>query len=75
MDNNERTPTLYMMHGRPASGKTIMAKKIVAEDPNIKRVNRDGVRLMIQDGIYHPQLEVFVRVAEDAIVLIPTPWP
>jgi predicted kinase len=48
-----RTATLTILRGLPASGKTTLAKAMVAQDPARRaRVNRDELRLMLHDGVY-----------------------
>jgi predicted kinase len=63
--------TLYIMRGLPGSGKTTKAKEImVAHDPRrpIKRVNRDELRVMLDDGKHSKEREKFVkRIEEDVI--------
>jgi hypothetical protein len=61
---------LRITRGLPASGKSILAMKWVAEDPaNRARVNRDDLRAMLHDGVYLGRdTEVHVRAARDALL-------
>lgn len=48
---------LHVTRGLPASGKTEWAKQWVAEDPDHRvRVNREALRLMMDDGRYIPKV-------------------
>lgn len=63
--------TLYIMRGLPGSGKTTKAHEIIAQhDPRrpIKRVNRDELRLMLDDGKHSRQREAFVKQTESHII-------
>src|SRR3990167_8160090 len=63
--------TLYIMRGLPGSGKTTRAKEIIAQrDPRrlIKRVNRDELRLMLDNGKHSRQREAFVKQTESHII-------
>jgi len=64
--------TLYIMRGLPGSGKTTKAKEIMAnyypKHASIKRVNRDELRLMLDDGEYSKQREAFVKQTESYII-------
>jgi len=63
--------TLYIMHGLPGSGKTTKAKEIIAaHDPRrpIKRVNRDELRLMLDDGKHSKEREKSVKQIEGHII-------
>ena len=63
--------TLYIMRGLPGSGKTTKAKELMAShDPRhpIKRVNRDELRLMLDDGKHSKQREAFVKQTESHII-------
>jgi len=63
--------TLYIMRGLPGSGKTTRAKELIAQrDPRrpIKRVNRDELRLMLDDGKHSKEREKFVKQIEEDII-------
>jgi predicted kinase len=59
------------MRGLPGSGKTTRAKEISAShDPRrpIKRVNRDELRLMLDNGKHSKGREEFVKFVEETII-------
>ena len=63
--------TLYIMRGLPGSGKTTKAKEIIANaDPRrpIKRVNRDELRLMLDDWKHSKERERAVKLYEGYII-------
>ncbi len=62
--------TLYMPKGLPASGKSTWAKKKLAElgPGNGKIVNKDQLRLMLDDGHWSQSNEKFVLSVRDYII-------
>lgn len=60
--------TLYMCKGLPASGKTSAAKALVASQPGTKRVNKDDLRAMIDNGKWSKANEEFVLEQRNNIV-------
>lgn len=60
-------PKLVAMRGVPASGKSTVAREMV-EKRNFKRVNKDDLRAMIDNGVYSIENEGFVRLAVGLIV-------
>lgn len=56
-------PTLYMTKGLPASGKTTWAKK-----QNAKRVNKDDLRAMIDNGQWSKENERLILEFRDYII-------
>lgn len=63
-------PILMMMKGLPASGKTTKAKRIVSDAPvnSWKRVNKDDLRSMLDNGRYSKASERLVLDTRDWIV-------
>ena len=60
---------VLVMRGIPGSGKTTFAKKLVADQPNWFRVNRDDERAMFDgDMPYNYKRERYVMAAHKAIV-------
>ena len=60
---------LLVMRGIPASGKSTFAKKLVADQPNWFRVNRDDIRSMFNgDMPYNYKREKQVMASQKAIV-------
>ena len=61
---------VYMMMGLPGSGKTKRAKEMLAAHPNsMKRVSKDDLRAMMDDGKWSPDAEKFIIKARDALIL------
>ena len=60
-------PTLYMTKGLPASGKSTWAKERVSIDGNTKRINKDDLRLMLDNGEWSKNNEKFVLEVRDTI--------
>lgn len=60
-------PTVHMLKGLPASGKTTLALEMV-RDEHMKRVSKDDLRAMLHAGGYTPELEVFVITVRNAII-------
>ncbi len=55
--------------GLPASGKSTWAKQYVREHPNsTKRVNKDDLRAMLDDGHFTKSNEQFVERVRDALI-------
>jgi predicted kinase len=63
--------TLYMTKGLPASGKSTAAKTMASTAPvgSCKIVNKDQLRLMLNDGKWSKANEKFVLSIRDCIVL------
>lgn len=57
---------LLILQGLPASGKTTYARELVEE--GYKRVNRDEIREMLDNGKYKRSYEEMVRESRDAII-------
>jgi predicted kinase len=60
-----------MTRGLPASGKSTWAREKQAEFPlgDIKRVNKDDLRAMLDAGKWSPENEAFVVYVRDCIVV------
>lgn len=58
---------LFMMKGLPASGKTTRAKEM-CRNLGIKRVNKDDLRAMIDDGQWSADNEAMILRFRDAII-------
>lgn len=61
---------LKMLSGLPASGKTTFARKLVAEDGNFARINRDDLRAMLYNSKWSHFREKIVIEAEKAIAQV-----
>lgn len=62
--------SMTILRGLPASGKSGLAKEMVANDPNLVRVNRDAIRWT--QGCFPfgtPEQEGMVSVIEEALVV------
>lgn len=59
---------IRMLRGLPGSGKTTEARKIVQENGNAARVNRDDLRAMLFDSVWTGKRESVVVEVEQAIV-------
>jgi len=58
------------MKGLPGSGKSTLAKKMLAENPgNIKRLNKDELRAMLDNGHYTTANEKFVERLRDLMLI------
>jgi predicted kinase len=60
-------PTICVLQGLPASGKSFLAK-ILTQDRNSKRVSKDDLRSMLHSGTYTPELEEFILEVRDTII-------
>lgn len=60
---------ILMLRGLPASGKTTWAKSTIKDFPGqYKRVNKDELRLMLDDGHYTKHNEQFILNLRDHII-------
>ena len=61
--------TLYMTIGLPASGKTTWAKQTMFEHPGAyKRVNKDDIRSMVDNGRWSRDAEKLVLKIRDSVI-------
>ena len=61
---------VILMRGLPGSGKSTYAKKLVEENPNsFKRINRDDLRLMFDNGIMTKGNEKFAKQVRDILII------
>lgn len=61
---------VILMKGLPGSGKSTLAKKIIAENPETyKRINRDDLRAMFDNGITSQSNEKFVKKVRDVLIV------
>lgn len=61
--------TIVMTRGLPASGKTTWAKLQQKKFPGMyKRVNKDDLRAMLDDGVWSKENEAFLQKVRDYIV-------
>lgn len=56
-----------MLKGLPASGKTTFARELVVSQ-GFKRVNRDDLRAMVDDGIYSQENESLIVNMQNALI-------
>lgn len=57
-----------MLKGLPASGKSTHAKELIKNN-GYKRVNKDELRRMIDDGQYSPDKEFLIKDIQDRIIV------
>lgn len=61
---------VILMRGLPASGKSTYAKQLVDENPNVyKRINRDDLRMMFDNGYTSRGNEKFVKKVRDILIV------
>lgn len=61
--------TLIITKGLPASGKSTFARQLLRkESKRWKRVNKDDLRNMLDDGSYDANREEFVRQVQDSLI-------
>jgi len=63
--------SFVLTKGLPACGKTTWAKAKMRKRPGqYKRVSKDELRVMLDDGVYSPENEKIVRNVRDAAILL-----
>lgn len=61
---------IIILKGLPASGKTTYAKKLIDDNPNVyKRVNKDDLRAMLDNGRWSKDNEKMILAIRDKIIL------
>jgi len=61
--------TICILKGIPGSGKSTYARELLKKEQNRwKRVNRDDLRSMIDNGVYSHDNEGFVKDVQDSII-------
>lgn len=61
---------VIILVGLPGSGKSTWAKKLISQNPNqYKRVNKDELRLMLDNGKWSRDSEKLVLALRDTIIL------
>lgn len=61
---------VILMKGLPGSGKSTLAKKIISENPeSYKRINRDDLRAMFDNGTTSQSNEKFVKKVRDILIV------
>lgn len=61
-------PNLVMLKGLPGSGKSTFARKWAKESFNTKRINKDELRSMLDDGKWSKANEKFVLSIRDSLI-------
>ncbi|MBF7090794.1 AAA family ATPase [Flavobacterium sp. ALJ2] len=61
---------VILMKGLPGSGKSTLAKKMISENPETyKRINRDDLRAMFDNGTTSQSNEKFVKKVRDLLIV------
>ena len=61
--------TIMILRGLPGCGKSTFAKELLKKEPDRwKRINRDDLRGMIDDGEFSPTKEEFIRSIESQLI-------
>jgi predicted kinase len=62
--------TVILTKGLPGSGKTYWAKELMAQNPGrYKRINKDDLRAMIDDGKWSKHNEQFILKVRNSLIL------
>lgn len=61
-------PHMIILRGLPGSGKTTWAREFIRENPEYKRICKDDLRAMFDDGMYSFMNEQFIRDAQEDLV-------
>lgn len=60
---------VVLLKGLPASGKSTAAKEMVRMNSNWKRINKDDLRAMIDDGQWSPSNEKLILKVRDGLIM------
>jgi len=62
---------VLILKGLPGSGKSTYARKLLADFPGkYKRINKDDLRAMVDDGRWHAEDEKLIVVARDRLLSV-----
>lgn len=61
---------ILMLRGLPASGKTTFAKELLKTEQNWKRINKDDLRAMLDNGKWSKTNESFVLDERDRLIQV-----
>jgi predicted kinase len=61
---------ILFLKGLPASGKSTFAKELVNKDKTFKRINRDDLRAMLDNGNWSRQNEKTIKHIRNSIIMI-----
>jgi predicted kinase len=64
-----RAREVIVLRGLPGAGKTTWAKSYQALHPHYKRISRDDLRDMVDDGARSEEREAFIRRVRDMLIL------
>lgn len=60
---------IIICRGLPGAGKTTWARRFIDKNPNTKRINKDDLRAMLDDGKYSKENEKFVISMRDFMII------
>jgi predicted kinase len=63
-----KTKKIILTKGLPASGKSTWAKELLAKESNWKRINKDDLRAMLDNGTWSRSKEEFILKVRNAII-------
>lgn len=61
---------LLILRGVPGCGKSTFARELQTKDPSYKRVNRDDLRVMIDNNVWSKKNESFIRSIRNQIIVV-----